>query len=268
MRPTGKSLAESEPPKLGVHFDARPPRFSLWRRMQIRLVAGAVYCVVRTLGPTLRYEVLGWHHTEQVYAQCKQCIWAFWHRAIFGIIWWGRNRGVVIMHSANFDGRWAGEIIRWMGYGVAHGSATRGGLRGLAVMEQRLQEGLDVGFTVDGPRGPRFVAKPGPIMLARSSGCPVLPFYVGLERAHAFEKAWDHLQLPMPFSRAVNLFAPPIYVPADADRGMVERKHTELQRELDRLRAIGDAWFTMPEEERNRHRAEFGSSVFTNRPKP
>ena len=267
MKDAGESPAESEPREPGVHFDTRPPQMSLWRRMQIPLIAGVVYGVVRALGPTLRYEVLGWHHAEQVYARHQQCIWTFWHRAIFGILWWGRNHGVVVLHSANFDGRWAGEVAHWMGFGVAQGSTTRGGLRGLAVMEQRLQEGLDVAFTVDGPRGPRFVAKPGPIMLARSSGSPVLAFYVGLQRARTFQKAWDHFQLPLPFSRAVILIAPPIHVPADADRETVERKHAELQRELDRLREIGDAWFTMPEEERRRHRAGFGSSEFTNRPK-
>lgn len=258
MDDAAKTLTESEPRQPGVHFDARTPQLSLWRRIQFWLIAGAVYSAVRVIGPTLRYEVLGWQHAEQLYAQHKRCIWAFWHRAIFGIVWWARNRGVVVLHSANFDGRWAGKVIEWLGYGVAHGSSTRGGLRGLAVMEQRLAEGLDVGFTVDGPRGPRFVAKPGPIMLARNSGCPVLAFTVGLERARTFQKAWDHFQLPMPFSRAVNLLAPPIHVPPDADRETVELKHAEMQRELDRLREIGDAWFTMPEEERNRLRAEFG----------
>lgn len=257
MNEGAKSLAETEPREPGVHFDARPPKLSLWRRMQFWLIAGAVFGLVRAIGPTLRTEVLGWQHAERLYAQRKQCIWTFWHRAIFGIVWWGRNRGVVVMHSANFDGRWAGRVIEWLGYGVAHGSSTRGGLRGLAVMEQRLAEGRDVGFTVDGPRGPRFIAKPGPVMLARSSGCPVLPFYVGLERAHTFRKAWDHFQLPMPFSRAVNLVAPPIFVPADADRETIEQKHAEMQRALDRLREIGDTWFSLPEGERDRHRAEF-----------
>src|SRR3989454_9383003 len=54
--------------------------------------------------------------------------------------------------------------IERLGYGTAQGSSTRGGLRGLAVMAQRLEHGLDVAFTIDGPRGPRYIAKPGPVM--------------------------------------------------------------------------------------------------------
>ena len=258
MEDTGKSLADAERREPGVHFDVRLPQLSPWRRLQIRLIAGAVYCVVRVLGPTLRYEVLGWHHAERVYAQRKRGIAPFWHRALLGIIWWARHRGIVILHSTNFDGQWAGKVGEWLGYGTAHGSSTRGGLRGLAEMAQWLEQGRDVAFTVDGPRGPRFVAKRGPVMLARQSGCPVVALYVGLEHAHTFQKAWDHFQLPMPFSRAVILFTPPIDVAPDADRETLERKHAQLQQELDRIREIGDAWFTMPEEERNRHRSEFG----------
>jgi len=49
--------------------------------------AAAVYSVIRMLGPTLRYEVLGWHHAERVHASGKRCIWAFWHRIIIPIVW-------------------------------------------------------------------------------------------------------------------------------------------------------------------------------------
>src|SRR5713226_6967392 len=155
------------------------------------------------------------------------------------------------------DGLWcgarqhdSGRLAGPRGDGAASGGRSRRGLHGGRAARSALRR------------------QPGPVMLARSSGCPVIAFYVGLQRARTFQKAWDHFQLPLPFSRAVILMARPIYVPADADREMVERKHAELQRELDRLREIGDAWFTMPEEERRRHRAKFGSSEFTNRPKP
>src|SRR5437773_8651610 len=56
-------------------------------------------------------------------------------------------------------------LFRSMGYGTAQGSSSRGGLRGLAVMARRIDDGHDCAFTIDGPRGPRYVAKPGPVML-------------------------------------------------------------------------------------------------------
>jgi len=55
----------------------------------------------------------------------------------------------------------------------------------------------------------------------------------------------------------VILFAPPIYVPRDADAELMEAKHAEMQRELERVRDIAEGWFALSEAERDQHRAEF-----------
>ena len=240
-----------------MHYDTRLPELPWSRRVQIPIIAAAVYSIIRTLGPTLRYEVLGWQHAERVYAAKKQCIWAFWHRVIIPVAWWGRNRGAVVMNTTAFDGQWTRKVIEWLGFGTAQGSSSRGGLRGLAVMARRLEEGLDCAFTIDGPRGPRYVAKPGPVMLARKTGCPVLVFHIGVERGKTFEKTWDQFLLPKPFSRTVILFAPPVYVPPDADRETLDAKHAEMQRELERVRDIAEMWFSLSEAEREKYRTKF-----------
>jgi lysophospholipid acyltransferase (LPLAT)-like uncharacterized protein len=241
---------------VSAHYDTRLPTLPWSRRIQIPLIAAAVYSVIRLLGPTLRYEVMGWQHAERVYASKKQIIWAFWHRVIIPIVWWYRNHGVVIMNTTAFDGQWTRKVIEWLGFGTAQGSSSRGGLRGLAVMAKRLGEGVDCGFTIDGPRGPRYVAKPGPVILARKTGCPVMVFHIGVDRGITFEKTWDHFLLPKPFARAVILFAPPIYVPPDANPEALEAKHAEMQRELERVRDIAESWFSMSDKERDLVRAE------------
>ena len=251
---------EPAPNSVSVHYDTRLPELPWSRRMQIPFIAAAVYSLIRLLGPTLRYEVLGWHHAEAVYSSRKQCIWAFWHRIIIPIVWWYRNHGVVVMNTTAFDGQWTRKVIEWLGFGTAQGSSSRGGLRGLAVMARRLEEGRDCAFTIDGPRGPRYVAKPGPVMLARKTGCPVMVFHIGVHRGKTFEKTWDHFLLPMPFARTVILFAPPIYVPADADQQILEGKHAEMQRELERVRDIAEGWFSLSEEEREKQRDAFNGA--------
>jgi lysophospholipid acyltransferase (LPLAT)-like uncharacterized protein len=242
---------------VSAHYDTRLPALPWSRRIQIPLIAAAVYTVIRLLGPTLRYEVIGWQHAERVYASKKQIIWAFWHRVIIPIVWWYRDHGVVIMNTTAFDGQWTRKVIEWLGFGTAQGSSSRGGLRGLAVMAKRLGQRVDCGFTIDGPRGPRYVAKPGPVILARKSGCPVMVFHIGVDRGITFEKTWDHFLLPKPFARAVILFAPPIYVPPDANPEALEAKHAEMQRELERVRDIAESWFSMSDKERDLVRSEF-----------
>lgn len=242
---------------ISAHYDIRLPELPWSRRIQIPFIAAAVYGVICLLGPTLRFEVLGWQNAERVHAAGKRCIWAFWHRIIIPIVWWHRNHGVVVMNTTAFDGQWTRKVIEWLGFGTAQGSSSRGGLRALAVMARRLEEGVDCAFTIDGPRGPRYVAKPGPVMLARKTGCPVLVFHIGVDRGKTFEKTWDHFLLPAPFARAVILFAPPIYVPPDANAELLEAKHAEMQSELERVRDIAESWFSLSETDRQNYRAEF-----------
>ena len=255
--PEAAETPEPQPGGVSAHYDTRLPELPWSRRIQIPLIAGAVYTVIRLLGPTLRYEVLGWQHAERVYEAKRQCIWAFWHRVIVPVAWWGRNRGVVVMNTTAFDGRWTRKVIEWLGFGTAQGSSSRGGLRGLAIMARRLEEGKDCAFTIDGPRGPRYVAKPGPVMLARKTGCPILLFHIGVERGKTFERTWDHFLFPGLFARTVMLFAPPIYVPQDASAEVMEAKHAEMQRELERVRDVAEGWFSLADTERTRYREEF-----------
>jgi lysophospholipid acyltransferase (LPLAT)-like uncharacterized protein len=258
METTEKHSEEKQEP-VSAHYDTRLPRLPWHRRIQIPIIAAIVYSVIRILGPTLRFEVLGRANVEKVWAVKQPCIWAFWHRCIIPIAWYGRNRGIVIMNTTAFDGQWTRKVIEWLGFGTAQGSSSRGGLRGLAVMAQRIKEGLDCGFTIDGPRGPRYVAKVGPVLLARMTGAPIFVFHVAVDRGKTIEKTWDHFLLPSLFARAILIGHPPIYVPQDADSETIRAKHEEMQKALERVRDLAEGWFQLTEDERNRHRAEIGA---------
>jgi lysophospholipid acyltransferase (LPLAT)-like uncharacterized protein len=250
--------SSSEGAGFSAHYDTRLPELPWSRRVQIPIIAAVVYSVIRVLGPTLRFEVLGWHHAQEVHESGRRCVWAFWHRVIIPMSWWARDMGIVVMNTTAFDGQWTRKVIEWLGFGTAQGSSSRGGLRGLAVMGRRIAEGKDCAFTIDGPRGPRYVAKPGPVMLARKTGAPIQVFHVGVEHGKTFEKTWDHFLLPRPFSRAVIVFSSLIEVPQDANAATMETKHNEMQRELERVRDIAEGWFALSEAEREKYRREFG----------
>lgn len=261
--PAASRLDGNEEPiveSVNVHYDTRLPRLSRWRRMQIPVIAWAVYSVIRAIGPTMRFEVLGWQHAQRAYDRGERLIGTFWHRSIFSAAWWWRNRGTVVMNTTNFDGQWTRRVIERLGFGTAQGSSSRGGLKGLVVMARRLEEGRDVAFTIDGPRGPRYIAKPGPVMLARKTGQPIFMFHIGVQRGHTFEKSWDLFQIPHLFTRAVMVVAPTIYVPPDASRELMEQKHAEMQASLERVRDVAESWFSLSEAERDRIRREWNTS--------
>lgn len=259
MSEPAKSTVPPEEQRVPVHYDTRPPVLTRWQRLQIPVIGWAGWAVLRVVGPTLRFEVVGGERAGRARDPRRPCILTFWHRMIFSGTWWFRNRGVVVMNSTNFDGQWTRRVIERMGYGTAQGSSTRGGLRGLAVMARKLEEGFDAGFSIDGPRGPRYVAKPGPVLLARRTGRPIVPFHIALEHAKTLQKTWDLFQIPHLFTRAVLVFAPPIEVSQDADRDEVERKHAEMQSALERVRDLADSWFSLSEADRKRERAALES---------
>ena len=243
-----------------IHYDTRLPKLTLLERALIPIIGWAVWAVIRLLGPTIRFEVLGGQKAGRDYhAGDPPHIYAFWHRCIVPAVWYFRNRGGVLMNTTNFDGQWTRRVIERLGYGTAQGSSTRGGLRGLAVMAKRMEEGFDSGFTIDGPRGPRYVAKPGPVMLARRSGRPIILFHIGLERAWTLRKSWDLMRIPKPFTRAVLVIAPTLYVPMDAGHDGLEAKHLETQKTLERLRDVAENWFSLSEIERERERGIWNS---------
>jgi lysophospholipid acyltransferase (LPLAT)-like uncharacterized protein len=233
------------------------PELSRWRKMQIPAIAWAAYWLVRLLGPTMRLEIVGVQNAIQIRNSGEPGIGAFWHRSIFPAIWVWRNRGIVVMNTVNFDGQWTRRVIERLGFGTAQGSSSRGAIEGLAVMSQRLEEGKHVAFTIDGPRGPRYVAKPGPVILARRTGKPISVFHIGLKRAHTFKKSWDLFQIPYPFSRAVMFVAPPIYVPTDADSDTIKAKHAEMQASLERVRDAAESWFGLNVREQDNLREEW-----------
>lgn len=254
MNKIATSGAAQRVPDANAPSELPSPHLSLWRRIQIPVIACAAYLLVRALGPSLRLEIIGVHNAAQIRDGGEPAIGAFWHRCIFSSIWVWRNRGIVVLNTVNFDGQWTRRVIERLGFGTAQGSSSRGAIEGLSVMAQRLAEGKHVAFTIDGPRGPRYVAKPGPVILARRTGKPISVFHIGLDRAHTFTKSWDQFQIPYPFSRAILVVAPLIRVPADADSEMMKLKQAELQASLERVRDVAEAWFGLTEEVRDRVR--------------
>lgn len=233
------------------------PHLSRWRRMQIPIIAGAAYAVVRLIGPTLRTEMIGAHNAVQIRDAGDPAIGAFWHRCIFPAIWIWRNRGIVVLNTVNFDGQWTRRVIERLGFATVQGSSTRGGIEGLTAMAKCVVEGRNVAFTIDGPRGPRYIAKPGPVILARRTGKPISVFHIAVKHAHTFKKSWDLFQFPYPFSRTVMVVAPPIRVPIDANSEVIKQKQDEMQAALERVRDVAESWFTLTEDQRDKLREQW-----------
>jgi hypothetical protein len=151
-----------------------------------------------------------------------------------------RNAGIRVMSSNSYDGEYMGRIIRKFGFVAVKGSSSRNAVRALLGLRRALQQGWAVAFTLDGPRGPRYKVKPGPVALARSSGVPLTMFHIAVDRAWVLN-TWDRLIVPKPFSRVLMRIGKLIPVPPDASNEDIERHQQELQDSLDRVREFAEA---------------------------
>ena len=145
------------------------------------------------------------------------------------------------MSSPSFDAEYIKRFIRRFGYGAVRGSSTRGGVGALVKMIRLMKDGLPAGFSIDGPKGPKYVAKSGACMLAKKTGNPVMPFIIESEKYWEIG-SWDRLQIPKPFSRAKVIIDEPIYVEKNAGEEEIEESRKLLQTKLDELVELGKQW--------------------------
>jgi len=88
-------------------------------------------------------------------------------------------------------------------------------------------------ITPDGPKGPRFVFKPGAILLSQMSQRPILPMAFAASRATLI--AWDKFVLPWPFCRIVIAVGEPRQVPRTLQPAALVELQKEMAMELKRL---------------------------------
>jgi lysophospholipid acyltransferase (LPLAT)-like uncharacterized protein len=231
---------QREPAKAEPGSDASS--FTRAQRLKALLIGWAGSFTISLIGWTVRWKSEGDEHLDEIYKSGHRAIFTFWHGRIFPATYYFRNRGIVVMTSMNLDGEAIAQCIKRFGYGVARGSSSRGGMRALAQLARDIRQGRDAGFTIDGPRGPRYVAKQGPVLLALKTGAAIFCFHISMKRKIQF-KSWDEFQIPLPFTTAIVLKAPPIWAPADATEEQLRRVHDQMQAVLDDLRVRGDSWF-------------------------
>jgi len=204
------------------------------------LIGWVGYIAIYLIGYTVRWQSEGDSHLDDIYKSGKRAIFTFWHGRIFPATFYWRKRGIVVMTSMNRDGEAIAQCIQKFGFGAARGSSSRGGFRALAEMAREIRNGHDCAFTIDGPRGPKYIAKQGPVLLALKTGAAIFCFHISMK--HKIQlKSWDEFQIPLPFTKAVVLKAAPIWVPPDASEAHLRDLHQQMQTILDRLRIEGDS---------------------------
>lgn len=206
------------------------------QRFQTRLIAAGAYPAIAALCRTLRWHVEGAEHYDEIIRSGRQPIVAFWHGRILPATWYFRNRGIVAMTSANFDGQWTARIIERFGNRTVAGSTSRRGMRAMLELKRAVQQGHPAAFAIDGPRGPARVAQPGAVWLAAATGNPILPFHAEAGR-HWTLSSWDRTQIPKPRSNVVAILGAPLFIRSETDDSAARERLEAALRDLE-VRAL------------------------------
>ncbi len=154
-----------------------------------------------------------------------------------------RERGTAAMVSQSADGEilmlgfWALGIRPVRG-SCRSGGPTKGGRSALTELVRHVRRGLPALLAVDGPRGPRNRARKGIAVLSQQTGAAVLTVVARPSRRWIMSRAWDRLQIPMPFCQIDAYFADPIHPRAGES---VEVYRRRIEDSLSQLESTWDA---------------------------
>jgi len=188
---------------------------------------------LRVLHRTCRIEIVG----EENYRAFNEIkgpkIPTSWHFAYPTVMYFFRGQGYLTIVSRSRDGEFAARFVRSLGYFPFRGSPGKGGAAALkGIISDFCSPGG--GFVADGSQGPARVAQKGLLLLARYSGCPIMPVSVAADRCWRF-RTWDKTLLPKPFARVAISWGPGIQVERGASSAEIEEYRVQLERTLNEI---------------------------------
>ena len=231
------TLTPKHPSRINKVTTDATPRVTLRQRLILAVVPRIVWALVWITGLTWRFEVLAEEGVTPVLFGQRPGpeIYCFWHQCVLPCTVYFRHSRAVILISRSFDGELITRILQMFGFGAVRGSSSRGGSEGLRGLKNIIESGRTAIFTADGPRGPIYQTKMGPIKLAQATGAPIGVFHLEPERAWVLN-SWDRFLVPKPFTRIAVSWAQWTRVSGDLPADQFESKRAELNAALERAR--------------------------------
>lgn len=213
-------------------------RFGIW------LISTLAFIITRGITLTLRMTIRGEDKVHDVVMSGTPVILSLWHGRMFILIDKLRlnypdRLKVATIASQSQDGELISQTLHKLGFYVARGSSTRGGIKASLQLLKVMKDGYNIAITVDGPKGPRYEVKPGIILLAKKTGYPILPVSASAYHAWVF-KSWDRFLLPKPFSKVMVTAGSPLFIPSDATSEELEGYRNTLEKEMNEITLEAD----------------------------
>lgn len=184
--------------------------------------------------------------SENGLATLKPAIYAYFHGQMYVLLGLSPRNRMSLIASNSRDGEMIARAAEFMGFEVARGSRTHGGVKGAFNLINAAEQNRSVLFPVDGPKGPFEIVKAEVIRLAQITKLPIIPV-VSRARTRDLMKSWDRYNCPYLNTKMVYVFGEPLEVPANADDEEKENLRVELQNYMVELKAKTSEFFRYAE---------------------
>jgi hypothetical protein len=192
------------------------------------------YYLVRGYLSLIRIRAVNEEMTLQYLKSGQKMIVAIWHQRIIPVVGYAKKFRVYApsaMISQSRDGDIIAGVASLLNFRPIRGSSSRGGKGALVDMIADLAENQVAVHALDGPRGPRGVVKPGLIVMAQSTGVPIVPVYISVDRAWVLD-SWDRTLIPKPFSKVTVRWDKPISVPEHLNEEAFESTRKQIEQHM------------------------------------
>ncbi len=185
---------------------------------QIEILSNMVYGLFRILERMIEIKNINYPKQE------NKVIFAMWHHdqcSLHGIPF-AKRKNVNILISRSGDGEIIARVVHKWGFSTVRGSQDKGrrkkgGVRATMEMIEKINEGQNVAIMVDGPAGPFHEVKNGVIKVAKHTGGAIIPMiWYSPNKSLVKLPSWDKFKIPLGFTKIVNLYGEPIYVPENS----------------------------------------------------
>jgi lysophospholipid acyltransferase (LPLAT)-like uncharacterized protein len=194
-----------------------------------QFLAYSVKIMIRLILRTCRCEVHGLSNFVET-ATNSPCILMLWHDRLLLVAEILNRFAPQFIYTAFISNSRDGQPLSLMALSYKAGRVLRvpHNARPKALKEMIVHlrnRGEVILITPDGPRGPRYILKPGVVIAARESSAKVIPFSWESESYWQLN-TWDQLRIPKPFSKIKISFGDPLVVSKQNQRNLEDEVAT------------------------------------------
>ena len=179
-------------------------------------------------------------YINRLFKKNESFIYAFWHdQLLICPLTWQSEFKIKVLISKHRDGDIITRLISNLGFNAIRGSThkswktkNKGGLLSARKMIKSLKNGISIGISPDGPKGPRHKVSDGILSISRLSNSSILPVGIGFKKKWVLN-TWDKFIIPKPFNQITIIWGEAI--PAIKNEKSINRIKNKLESEMENL---------------------------------